>query len=460
MTVRGLVHQFSSNSIVLSCVLVVTVCTVVAASVSSLSSTRVEAAEPAFVHPGVLVNKAQLSTTRVKISQNKQPWTTALARAQQSAPGQATYQPQAYSVVICSVGTPDHPSCQAEVDDALAAYTQALLWNYTNNRAHARAAIRILNAWGTKLQYHTSQLDGSPDPAGATGVAGVYGNASWAGDLFARAAELTRYTGAGWSSADAAKFQAMLRRAFLPKLTDEAQVGANMRFSIASANTGIGVFLDDRAVFNLGVEQWRRSVPSTIYLNSDGAKPPKPINNPSGRNLQWCWNTTAECEAYAESLGVAYGGRAVLSKYSEGIQAETCRDAGHLSMGIASMFDTAETAYIQGLDLYNEQRARLIAVMEYNTRMLRYNQGQLSNGSTRPSGWVCPPFSSSTSWGTTTVKPTSNTWDIAYNHFRGRLGVNLPNTAAYLQEVTASDRRPQKSAKLMQAWETLTHGYN
>ncbi|MGB4762336.1 MAG: alginate lyase family protein [Candidatus Saccharimonas sp.] len=425
----------------------------------SFAATPVPAGTPtSFSHPGVLVNKDQINRVKAKIATGEEPWKSALARAQSSPSGQSSYQPRAYTTVICYASGEDHPSCKAEVEDALAAYTQALLWNYTGNKAHATAAIRILNAW-SKLTLHTSQPNGTADPAGATGVIGVYANAAWAGDLFARAAELTKHTNAGWSDKDSAKFEAMLRTAFLPKLIDEAQTGANIRFSIASANTGIGVFLDDSTIFDRGVTQWRRTVPSTIYLDSDGAKPPVPANNPASRALRWCWNTDTECRTYAQSLGATYTNRNTLPRYTNGIQAETCRDAGHLAMGMAAMFDTAETAYIQGVDLYKEQQPRLVAALEYNSRMLRYSQGELTNAATKPSNWVCPPFSVDTSWGTGATRPTANTGDIAYNHYRGRIGLSLPYTAAFLREATELNRRPQSSAKLMQAWETLTHAY-
>jgi hypothetical protein len=40
---------------------------------------------------------------------------------------------------------------------------------------------------------------------------------------------------------------------------------------------------------------------------------------------------------------------------------ETCRDLGHVQLGYATLVNTAETAWQQGVDLYGEEQDRLIA---------------------------------------------------------------------------------------------------
>lgn len=44
--------------------------------------------------------------------------------------------------------------------------------------------------------------------------------------------------------------------------------------------------------------------------------------------------------------------------------AETCRDLGHVQLGYATLVNTAETAWQQGIDLYGEEQDRLIAGAE------------------------------------------------------------------------------------------------
>jgi len=65
--------------------------------------------------------------------------------------------------------------------DSEAAYGQALLWHITGDKAYARNAIRIMNAWSDTLTGgHTN--------------ANAQVQASWTGDVFPRAAEIIRYT--------------------------------------------------------------------------------------------------------------------------------------------------------------------------------------------------------------------------------------------------------------------------
>ncbi len=54
--------------------------------------------------------------------------------------------------------------------------------------------------------------------------------------------------------------------------------------------------------------------------------------------------------------GVAnWYGETVFNASVSGICQETCRDLGHTQMGIAGMINGAETAFIQGADLYSVQ---------------------------------------------------------------------------------------------------------
>jgi hypothetical protein len=100
-------------------------------------------------------------------------------------------------------------------------------------------------------------------------------------------------------------------------------------------------------------------------------------------------------------------------------------------MTFASMVNAAETARLQGLDLYAEQGARIIAAMEYQAQFLKPNNGT-------------PPEKQ--------VFNLHPTWEIAYNHFHARLGNALP-----LMSKVIPTNRPTGVNHHM-AWETLTHG--
>ncbi|MFI5303038.1 MAG: hypothetical protein ACHREM_33530, partial [Polyangiales bacterium] len=186
--------------------------------------------------------------------------------------------------------------------------------------------------------------------------------------------------------------------------------------SMAEATIQIGVFLDDRATFDAGVALWRGRVPAYIYLSSDGALPNPP---PTGGGT-----TASALEAFW------YGE----TKFVDGVAQETCRDLGHTQLGFAAMINAAETARIQGVDLYGEQQARIVAGLEFNAQYLV--------GAAVPS-WLCG--------GALTAATPTEMWEIAFNEFSGRLGLSLPETQAVVAKV-----RPSGTNHHM-VFETLTH---
>src|SRR4051794_18695020 len=97
------------------------------------------------------------------------------------------------------------------------------------------------------------------------------------------------------------------------------------------------------------------------------------------------------------------------------------------------MMNAAETARIQGVDLFSEQAKRLAAGLEFN--------GQFLDGVPVPA-WLC---------GGKLNLGTNDTWEIGYNALAGRLGLALPHTRAILAKI-----RPTGANHHM-AWESLTH---
>ena len=94
------------------------------------------------------------------------------------------------------------------------------------------------------------------------------------------------------------------------------------------------------------------------------------------------------------------------------------------------MVDAAETARLQGVDLYAEQGTRIMAAMEFLAQYLPPNNAP-------------PPPNLEFN--------THPTWEIAYNHYHDRLGNSLPKMAAVLDKI-----RPTGANHHMN-WETLTH---
>ena len=97
------------------------------------------------------MNRAQLDFIKSKVAAWIEPWKSAFEAAKSSNLGALTYIPHPWKTCECgSFSNPDH-GCKDEQHDSEAAYTQALLWYISGNKAYAENAINIINAWAATL---------------------------------------------------------------------------------------------------------------------------------------------------------------------------------------------------------------------------------------------------------------------------------------------------------------------
>lgn len=360
-----------------------------------------------FSHPGIANSAESLSLARAAALAGRQPWAGALEVVRRSRFADPGWIPHPVAVVGCGAHNVPDQGCTAEIDDAQAAYTQALLWYFTGDQQYARTAAAILDAWAATVQKHlfdtTTYVNGRLQTA-------------WAAQTLTKAAELLRASGANWKGAD--RFGHVLHRAFLPLVQDGWRGGgANGQLAMADATIAIGVYTNDRAVFDDGTGDWRQQLRAAVHLSADG---PQPLP-PAGTIIR-----ASGVDAYWRDP----------SSYVDGLEQETCRDAGHMALGFGAALEGAETAGLQGVDLYRLERQRLVAGMEYNTRFF--------DDPAAP-GWVCPR---QLTYGGDLWRLT---WELGYRHYTAD-GVALPETARLLGAV-----RPTGSALFLN-WETLTHG--
>jgi len=353
-------------------------------------------AKPAgFVHPGVLVNRAQLDEIKKRVAAGTEPQKTAFEALQAHMLGALDYTPHPRATVEC--GPRSHPDigCKDEQADSEAAYAQALLWYITGNPAYAQNAVKIMNAWsGTLTGGHTN--------------ANAEVQASWSGAVWPRAAEIIRYSYKAWTDAEIAQFQNMLTTQYLPSLIQGTCENGNKELTMSEAIVNIGVFNDNRAAFDFGIRMWLGRAPASIYLKTDG---PKPL------------------EAFGCGLAI-WGNRGLTTEFVDGLLQETARDSQHANMAFSGMVDASETARQQGIDLYAEVGARMMASMEFQAQFLPPNNAKAPENL---------EFN---------LHPT---WEIAYNHFHNRLGKDLPRMVAVIR-----GNRPTGVNHHMN-WETLTH---
>ncbi|KIK65160.1 hypothetical protein GYMLUDRAFT_71043 [Collybiopsis luxurians FD-317 M1] len=377
-------------------------------------------ASATFKHPGILIDRQQLDFVKAKVSSGAQPWTNAYNAMLKDPLASLTRNPSPTVTVECGpYSTPD-VGCADERNDALAAYAMSLAWYISGTAQYAQKAISYMNAWAKTIKGHT--LSNAPLQAG------------WAGASWSRAGEIIRYTNAGWSAADIAAFEKMLKDVYLPLVIKGApryngnwELGKSILIPVHSivmveAALGISVFLEDKNSYDIAMNKFMGRVPAYVYLRKDGKVPKTApgdgFDTPAKIFKYW----------YDQSTFPA-----------DGIAQETCRDFEHTGYGLSSISHVAETSRIQGTDLYKGDIGE----------RLRYGLGfhsQFTLGAPKPS-WLC-------------VDKEMKVWlgpitEVGFNAMHTRLGFVMPNTQTLTEK-----QRPAGKNGLFVGWETLTHAGN
>ncbi|MEH6548790.1 MAG: alginate lyase family protein [Pseudomonadales bacterium] len=347
-----------------------------------------------FVHPGALSTQQDLDFVKQQISKGAQPWKSEFELVKNST--SASRKPHA----LTHINSRNNSEANIIHDDALAAYSQALLWVFSGEEIYAERSVAILNAWSI-LQGFTSGSDQDKLQAG------------WIGAVFAPAAEIMRSYD-GWSASEVASFQTMFKRAFYPQLKTVSPWNGNVDLTQIDAMMSIAVFNEDEQLFNQGLARLERRNPSYFYLTSDGDTPP--AIDGDGGDVQAFWSQPTQ--------------------WVDGLNQETCRDNGHHSQyALGSALHAAEVAWNQGVDVYTINQARFTAAMELMASQLL-------------SGTV------DTCTDTKATTDRYNTWEVGYNHYHNRAGIELPNTRMLIvQQIRTNSQR----ATWNLIYETLTH---
>jgi alginate lyase len=361
---------------------------------------------PPLRHPGILVTAQQLEQVQAHVLAGDEPWKSAFEKTRSSRLASLEWKASPRAVVECGPYSRPDEGCREEKDDSAAAYLHALLWKLTGDARHARKSMEILNAWSAVVKDHTNH--NAPLQS------------AWTASVFPRAAELLRHGGAAWPEPEIARFSAMLRDVYLPEFAEgSTKTNGNWELSMIEAMVAVGVFTDDRPLFERGVAMWRRRVPAYFYISRDGERP---VAVPGG------------VDDTPEKIAKRWYGQ---TRMVDGLCQETCRDLGHTQYGLAAAINTAETAHLQGVDLYEEEAARLTAALELHAGFLLDD---------RVPAWLCD--------GTLDLRLLP-TWEIAYNHYARRLGRPLPKTERLIRERVRTATTGDSHHIL---WETLTHG--
>lgn len=407
------------------------------------------ASQTNFVHPGVFVSKPQLDFVKAKINQNQEPWMSAYNQLKSSSLSSKSYTPKPVPILQCSASegiSAGYPQagCAEMNNDGAAVYAQALMYYFTGDVAYANKAVQIMNAWSstlTSIPYDQPRLpNGNPAYWQNLLVVG------WSTETMLRGAEIIKYTSTAMSPGDASNFESLVRGLYYPLISTYTYNGnGNGGLTWSESLVNMGIYLDDTAIYNEGITMWKDRAKALVYVSRDGAQPLYPKNLKTG--------------------GALYGSPALIkqlwyspSQYISGLEQETCRDMGHTFMGLGPMANVAETARIQGEDLYGnaEYKDRFLAGFELNADYVNQMLDQMAatgqtatqvkDSSWTPTNWVCPDFKDG--GGSAFLGQ-----EIAYNHFANRLGIPMPKTKKLIERV-----RPKAGGNHL-FWEALTN-YN
>jgi len=385
---------------------------------------------PPFVHPGVLVDLPHLKYIKTQVEVGTEPFASAFVAARKSPWGALSYRlqgPPANGVIVCNEDLKSSRGCMQEANDASAAYTQALLWSLTGDTRYARKAILIMNRYARALRGHRG------DNAAL--------QAAWAAEKWPAAAEIIRYSDAGWSDSDFAAFTAMLRSHYLPLISGDQGAGKNGSWTLSMIDgaLGIAVVSDDHDLFETTLQRWKHWVPAYFYnFDLDGALPILLPEGPAD------WN-----------------GQTYFDAQTSGVTQETCLDTGAAQLGFAATFNAAETAFVQGVDLYTPMAARLTTSLEYTAKLLAGTRDSSPSASRlkKPAPAVPAPIPEGFPGlcdGQHYSPVLKATMERAYNAYGVRQRLALPNTQRHLIDDVRPYAPPLDLHNIM--WETLTNG--
>lgn len=279
----------------------------------SLVAAQYAFADFAFVHPGLLQSREDLERMKVAVARKEEPIYSGYEVFCTNAESELSYKMRG---PLPRVGRNPSVGTIAYDLDANAAYQCAIQWCITGNRAYADKSEKIIDAWSSTLKSITGR--------DAVLMAGL-------GPFkMVNAAEILRYTNAGWSPAEIQQAEKNFRDVVYPVIKNFAPF-ANGNWDTACIKTmmAIGVFCNDRPMFERALR---------YYEDGTG----------DGCLTHYIINDTGQCQ-------------------------ESGRDQQHTQLGLAHMGDCCEIAWHQGLNLYGYDHNLLLNGFEYTAK---YNLGK------------------------------------------------------------------------------------
>lgn len=351
------------------------------------------ASKSSFVHPGGLHTKEDLDRMRLKVAQKASPWIQGWNLMITDWRATNKYRP---------IPDPKMPNRQRAQSDAAAAYFNALRWYISGDTSHADCAVRILNAWSAAV------ADANPGPA-ETGLSGIPIG------TFAIAAEVLRIY-PQWADADQARFKKMLKEKLYPLAhsfvtkhngRDPTSYYANWYTCNMLGLVAIGVYCDDRAIFNEGIEYFKSGSGTGAIMNAT------PFLYPDGL-AQW---------------------------------QESGRDHAHAFGGMGSAAELCQIAWNQGIDLFGYANNRLLAAAEYEAQYAQWigvPYTFYTNSAYASQFWISPNYRGR--------QANCEYYELLYNHYVVKKGLKALQTKRFAELL-----RPEKGNGDLMGYGTLTY---
>ncbi|KAJ6553040.1 chondroitin AC/alginate lyase [Mycena capillaripes] len=266
--------------------------------------------------------------------------------------------------------------------DATAAYQNALMWKLTGIQLHATKSIQIMDAWSGTLKsvdpnYLDMQLASSLGPF-----------------MMTNAAEIIRYTSAGWTASGISRFSSMLNSVFYPRLNNHTgvQYEANVGTGNTKALMAFGVFTENTTMYNEAI---------SLYSNE-------------------------RCSGLALDISPT------------GQSSESGRDQGHVQLGLGNLAESCQIAWLQGTnDLFALLSNRLMTGYEYTAK---YNLGNTvpydATFQRCDANLLGGPFNAISTSGRGTFR---SIYELAYAHYVSTRGLSMPFTLQIINRVATEE---------------------
>lgn len=329
-----------------------------------------------FVHPGILHTTKSIERMRAQIADKEYPAYGSFELLKSHHCSQADYQPFGPFEVIARDGEFRHTKSKMEQDFS-AVYQNALMWVLTGEKAHAEKSLELLLGYAGTLK-RIPETNDAPLLVGLEGSKIIY------------ATEMLRHTYKKMTVVQFNEISRMIRNVFLPVMENfyhrKPYTNGNWGPIVTKAYMAAAILWDNEEMYDKAVD---------FYLHA----------NDNGTIAHYISGNTGQIQ-------------------------ESGRDQGHCMLGIGALATVCEIAWQQGDDLYSALDNRLMKGFEYVAKYnLGYNvpfavwkdvTGKYSNWteiSDKGRGRYMPVF------------------EMVYNHFVIRKGMQMPYTEKVLQQI-------------------------